>query len=65
MLVRRADRRGRRARQSSGGASWKEQGDELTLAGVTVLRFDDEGKVVDHRDYWNEIERREPPYHGW
>jgi hypothetical protein len=30
-----------------------------------VLRFDDEGKVVDHRDYWNEIERREPPYHGW
>jgi hypothetical protein len=30
-----------------------------------VLRFDDEGKVVDHRDYWNEIERREPPYPGW
>jgi hypothetical protein len=36
--------------------SWEEQGDQLTLAGVTVLRFDDDGKVVDHRDYWNEVE---------
>jgi hypothetical protein len=45
--------------------SWEEQGDQLTLAGVTVLRFDDDGKVVDHRDYWNEVERREPPYAGW
>jgi hypothetical protein len=23
-----------------------------TLAGTTVLRFDDTGLVVDHRDYW-------------
>ena len=45
--------------------SWEEQGDQLTLAGVTVLRFDDDGKVVDHRDYWNEVDRREPPYDGW
>jgi hypothetical protein len=35
------------------------------LAGVTALRFDDDGKVVDHRDYWNQVERREPPYAGW
>ena len=33
--------------------------------GVTVLRFDDDGKVVDHRDYWNKVKRREPPYAGW
>jgi SnoaL-like domain len=45
--------------------SWVERGTPLTLAGVTVLRFDDDGKVVDHRDYWNEVERREPPNEGW
>ena len=42
--------------------SWREQGQELTFAGVTVLRFNDHGKVVDHRDYDNHIERREAPY---
>ena len=45
--------------------SWREQGQELTFAGVTVLRFDDQGKVVDHRDYDNHVERREAPYAGW
>jgi hypothetical protein len=45
--------------------SWIEGGTEQTLAGVTVLRFDDAGKVVDHRDYWNEVERRAPPYPDW
>jgi hypothetical protein len=46
-------------------ASWIEGGTPLTLAGSTFLRFDAEGKVIDHRDYWNELERREPPYSGW
>jgi ketosteroid isomerase-like protein len=27
-------------------------GKESTLAGTTVLQFDDTGLVVDHRDYW-------------
>lgn len=45
--------------------SWVEDGRELTLAGVTMLRFDDEGKVVDHRDYWNEAPGRIEPYPGW
>jgi ketosteroid isomerase-like protein len=27
-------------------------GTESTLAGTTVLRFDEMGLVVDHRDYW-------------
>ena len=27
-------------------------GTDSTLAGTTVLRFDDTGLVVDHRDYW-------------
>jgi predicted SnoaL-like aldol condensation-catalyzing enzyme len=46
-------------------ASWIEAGRTLTLAGTTVLRFDTDGKVVDHRDYWNETDGREPPYDGW
>jgi len=46
-------------------ASWTEQGQELTYAGVTVLHFDGQGQVVEHRDYYNHIEQREPPYSGW
>jgi len=45
--------------------TWIENGQRLTLAGATVLRFDSNGQVVDHRDYWNEVERREPPFEGW
>jgi hypothetical protein len=32
---------------------------------VTVLHFDDEGQVVEHRDYGSHVERREPLYPGW
>ena len=46
-------------------ACWTEDGADLTMAGVTVLRFDDEGRVVDHRDYWNQSDHREPPFSGW
>jgi SnoaL-like domain len=28
------------------------EGDETTLAGVSVLRFDANGLVTEHRDYW-------------
>ena len=45
--------------------TWVEKGERHTLAGTSVLRFDPDGRVVDHRDYWNEVERREPPYAGW
>ena len=44
---------------------WIEQGRELTFAGVTVPRFDDRGKVVEHCDYDNHVERRQPPYADW
>ena len=40
-------------------------GDELTIAGAAFLHFDDDGRVVDHRDYWDQEDgRREPPA-GW
>jgi hypothetical protein len=45
-------------------ATWIERGQRLTLA-ATMLLFDDNRKVVDHRDYWNQVERRESPYPGW
>jgi hypothetical protein len=45
--------------------SWSERGEQVTLAGVTVLRYDDDDRVVDHRDYWNQIEERVDPYQGW
>lgn len=46
-------------------ASWIENGRPITLAGVTMLGFDDAGAVVDHRDYWNEAAGRIEPYAGW
>jgi hypothetical protein len=46
-------------------ASWLGEGELITLAGATLLRFDDEGKVVDHRDYWNQASGRIDPYPGW
>ena len=46
-------------------ATWVEAGQRLTLAGMTRLRFDSSGLVIDHRDYWNQVERREPPFAGW
>jgi len=39
-----------------------ENGVETTLAGTSVLRFDDEGLVAEQRDSWNQVEGlREPP----
>jgi hypothetical protein len=46
-------------------ATWLEDGQRLTMAGTTMLRFGANGRVVDHRDYWNQVEHREPPYAGW
>jgi nuclear transport factor 2 (NTF2) superfamily protein len=38
-------------------------GEVVTLAGVTVLRFDPEGRVLEHRDHWamSKGEREPPP----
>ena len=43
-------------------AAVTENGVETTLAGTSVLRFGDDGLVVDQRDTWNQAHgRREPP----
>ena len=40
-------------------------GEAETLAGCSVLRFDDEGLVVETRDYWNMEPGRRDPQPGW
>ena len=37
-------------------ATIRVEGRELTLAGVSLLRFDRDGLVVEHRDYWAEAD---------
>ena len=46
-------------------ASWVEDAQTVTLAGVTLLRFDIAGRVVDHVDYWLSTGGRREPYPGW
>jgi predicted SnoaL-like aldol condensation-catalyzing enzyme len=46
-------------------ASWVEGGGELTLSGATVLRFDEDGQVVEHLDYWADSPGRLGPFPGW
>ena len=36
-------------------------GGEATLAGIAVIRFRDDGRVVEQRDYWDLAEGRRPP----
>jgi len=36
-----------------------------TIAGVALLRFGGDGRVVAERDYWNLAEGRVDPYDGW
>jgi hypothetical protein len=38
---------------------------ELTIAGAAFLRFDDDGRVIQHRDYWDQIDGRREPAEGW
>jgi len=43
-------------------ASLLEQGADASLAGTSVLRFDDDGLVVEQWDAWSGVgERRDPP----
>jgi ketosteroid isomerase-like protein len=43
-------------------ASLREDGEEVTLAGTSVLRFDAAGLVIEQWDAWNTLsERHDPP----
>jgi len=43
----------------------REDGEEVTLAGTSVLRFDGAGQVVEQWDAWNALDRRTSPPVGW
>jgi ketosteroid isomerase-like protein len=42
-----------------------ENGEHVSLAGTSCLRFDDRGRVVDQHDYWGTAPGRTPPWPGW
>jgi ketosteroid isomerase-like protein len=41
------------------------EGEEQTIAGCSVLRFDDQGLVVEARDYWDLEPGRRAPHETW
>jgi ketosteroid isomerase-like protein len=45
--------------------SMREEGQEATLIGTVVLRFDREGLVEESREYWHLEPGRHEPYEGW
>jgi hypothetical protein len=46
-------------------ATLVDSGSEITLAGVSCLRFDGDGLVIEQRDYWAQREGRVPPPEPW
>ncbi|MCW2972915.1 MAG: hypothetical protein JWN72_1188 [Thermoleophilia bacterium] len=46
-------------------ASWTEDGTGMSMAGMSKVAFDDEGLVVESRDYWNTADSATRPYDGW
>ena len=37
----------------------------VTIAGASILRFDADGRVIEHRDYWTLDHGTHPPPDGW
>jgi SnoaL-like protein len=42
-----------------------ENGKEISLAGTSILRFDEDGRVVDQMDYWGQADGHIRPFKGW
>jgi hypothetical protein len=42
-----------------------ENGELVSLAGASFLRFDGEGRVAEQHDYWGTAPGRTPPWEGW
>jgi hypothetical protein len=40
-------------------------GADITIAGHSYLRFDEDGLVAEHRDYWTQRHGSIEPPHGW
>ena len=46
-------------------ATLLEDGERVTIAGASILRFDADGRVIEHRDYWTLDHGTHPPPDGW
>jgi len=46
-------------------ASWRENGEDVTIAGASLLRFNAEGLVEEHWDYWVASSGRISVPEGW
>ena len=42
-----------------------ENGKPITLAGTSIIRFGDDGRIVEQHDYWGQADGRVPPWEGW
>lgn len=47
------------------GVSVQRHGTTETIAGVALLRFRPDGRVIEQRDYWNVADGAVEPYEGW
>ena len=42
-----------------------ENGEPVSLAGTSIVRFGSDGRAIEQSDYWGTTEGREPPWEGW
>jgi hypothetical protein len=42
-----------------------ENGKLISLAGTSIIRFNEDGRAVEQNDYWGEGDGRTPPWKGW
>ena len=42
-----------------------ENGKQVSLAGTSVVRFDENGRALEQTDYWGQTEGRTPPWDAW
>ena len=42
-----------------------ENGKQVSLAGTSIIRFGEDGRVVEQTDYWGQADGRTPPWKGW
>jgi hypothetical protein len=56
---------GDRAAVEYWGVSVLHHGTTETIAGVALLRFGRDGRIVEQRDYWNVADGAVEPYEGW
>jgi len=42
-----------------------ENGKLISIAGTSIIRFDEDGRAVEQNDYWGQADGRTAPWKGW